>query len=368
MKNSLYFAEKQTVDLRRRVDAGESVSVVGIPGSGITIFLRHFSNETAGESLYIDVASLPEPSENEFYNSLLHLLDGTVILSASTTDVIARLKQHIQKRLSERNRVIIIIAGFDHLQPAFSSEFFRCLQVLHTIDPARIVFVFGSCRKLDSILPQDLIDTNIRLFASTYYLPPYGESDMRCLLSQFGIQPPLERSALSALIKRSGGHFQLLQLLIHSEYRHNPIDDTYIQLVFKNILSHLSTSQQNAVKKLVINAKYETKDTFLINVGIVRLKSGAYVLFSDLFTEYIRKYYSLKLPAKERRLLAILKKKEGRVVTKHEIYDAVWRGSEVGSEWALNALIYRLRRHPAFRAQPYVIENYKKIGYSLTKI
>ena len=368
MKRSLYFAQQQTADLMRRIDTSESTSVVGVPGSGITIFLRHLSNELTEESSYVDVASLPKPSVREFHDALLRSLGGEPMKSGSINDVVARSKEHIQKRLDSGGKAIIIIAGFDHLQPAFSPEFFHYLQVLHTIDPKRVVFVFGSCRKLDSLLPRSLIDINLRLFASTYYLQPYSEDDCTYLLSKYGVQPQLNQATLSELIKLSGGHFQLLQLLINSEYKSSPIDDIYVQLVFKNILSHLSTSQRNTIKKLVVSAKYDTADTYLVNVGIVHQRDGTYMLFSELFTEYIQKYYSLKLPVKERRLLAILKKNEGRVVTKHEIYDAVWRGNEVGSEWALNALIYRLRRHPAFRSQSYTIESHKKIGYLLIKV
>jgi DNA-binding response OmpR family regulator len=99
----------------------------------------------------------------------------------------------------------------------------------------------------------------------------------------------------------------------------------------------------------------------------VVLKNGKAELFSPLFRDCVLALTSSKLPIKERRLLSILKRYEGRIVSKNDIYDAVWRGQEIGSEWALNALIYRLRKHPAFIAQRYSIENHKKLGYSLQK-
>ncbi|MBI2597455.1 winged helix-turn-helix domain-containing protein [Candidatus Daviesbacteria bacterium] len=59
----------------------------------------------------------------------------------------------------------------------------------------------------------------------------------------------------------------------------------------------------------------------------------------------------------------------GNVVSKDEIFTEVWgEESENATDWALDALIYRLRKHPFLKAHGYIIESYKKVGYSLIQV
>jgi hypothetical protein len=366
MNNSYIFASQQIADLTKRVNSGTTTSVLGVPGAGITLFLRHLADQLSEEVIYLDVFSLPSFKTNEFYKALLGKLGGKT-QSKTTEELVSDCKKQVELLAKTNDKVIICIAGFDQLQPEFSAVFFHYLRSIRAVNPSKVVFIFGICRRLDTLLPTDLINADISLFSSVYYLKPYSNEDMTYLLSTYGPHTGLNEREVRRLIELSGGHFQFLQLLLNSERRNDPVQDPFIQLAFKNIFLHLSTTQKAIVRKLVMDGTYKKPDDYLTNIGIIKQNGNKYTLFSELFADCVRAFSAPKLPIKERRLLTILKRNEGKIVPKREIYDAVWKGQEIGSEWALNALVYRLRKHPAFTTQNYTIVNHKKLGYSLTK-
>ncbi len=366
MKNTHNFATTQTNEVAKRIVAGSSVSVLGIPGLGITLLLKHLASQPLGYMAYIDVFNLPAVSSIEFFREILSKLGGKSS-SDSIDKVISACKDRLEEINKQNLRTVICVAGFDQLSPEFSAEFFRCLRSLRGTNASKTVFVFGICRRLDALLPTGVMDLDISLFSSVYYLKPFPKEDMQYLISVYGPYTDLGPDELGKLITMSGGHFQLAQLLLGSERRNDPVKDPFIHLAFKNIFLHLNPAQRNIIKKLAADGVYNKPDSYLTDVGLVRKTKGKYELFSTLFADCVRAFNTPKLPVKEKRLLAILKKNQGKIVSKRDIYDAVWRGKETGSEWALNALVYRLRRHPVFTAQHYMIENHKKLGYTLLK-
>lgn len=368
MNNHCNFASQQIIDLAEKVDSAAAVSVLGISGVGITLFLKHATTQLIGRIIYLDVFSLTSFKTAEFYKALLQELGGSTQLKDDTTEnLISGCKKQVGLLVNENKKVVICITGFDQLQPEFSASFFHYLRSIRAVDPAKVVYIFGVCRRLDTLLPISLIDTDISLFSSVYYLKPYSKEDMNYLLSTYGPRTDLSDIEVSKLVDLSGGHFQLLQMLLNSEIRNNPTHDPFIQLIFKNIFMHLNTVQKAIVRKLATGGTYNKSDSYLTSIGIVKPSDEGHELFSKLFRDYVRELNVRKLPVKERRLLAVLKKNEGKIVSKQDIYDAIWRGTDIGSEWALNALVYRLRKHPTFIAQNYTIESHKKLGYSLMK-
>jgi hypothetical protein len=367
MNKSSNFAVQQVADIAKLIDSGTTTSVLGVPGAGITLFLKHLSAQPLGHMIYLDVFSLPSLSSYEFHKSLLEKLGGKTQAKQTNEELVAASKRQLEKLVQQNNKVVICIAGFDQLQPEFSAKFFHYLRTLRNIDSSKVVFIFGVCRRLETILPADLINTDLSLFSSVYYLKPYNEDDLRYLLSVYGPRTDLSDEEIDRLITLSGGHFQFLQLLLNSERRNDPTQDPFIQLAFKNIFTPLSTPQKAIVRKLAATGTYNEAEDYLKNVGIIKKIGDTYELFSPLFADCVRTFSAPKLPVKERRLLSILKKNEGRVVSKRDIFDAVWRGQDIGSEWALNALVYRLRKHPAFIIQNYTIESHKKLGYTLQR-
>lgn len=363
--DSAAFCKDRVADIKKLIDSGTSLTILGIPGAGITLFLKHLaSQQPLGHMVYIDIFALPVPTGNQFYKALLGKLNGDS-RSENIEDLMVACQRQLKALASNNQKIVICVAGFDQLQPEFSADFFRSLRGLRGVDPSNIVFVFGMCRRIDTLLAGDLMNIDLGLFSSTYYLKPYTSQDMKYLLSVYGPHVDLDEATIERLIDLSGGHFQFLHLLVTSENRHDPVRDPFIELAFKNIFLHLNASQKSIIRKLVLKGVYPKQDDYLTNIGLVRKTGKGYELFSPLFASCILNLSNNKLPVKERRLLAILKRHQGKVVPKQDIYDAVWRGDEIGSEWALNALIYRLRNHPAFISQKYAIENYKKVGYIL---
>lgn len=97
-----------------------------------------------------------------------------------------------------------------------------------------------------------------------------------------------------------------------------------------------------------------------LHLGGVRFE-----LFTPLLAEYIKTNFPIKLPVKESKLFKLLRKNIGNIVSKDEIFTSVWGETSEATDWALDALIYRLRKHPFIKAQGYIIESHKKVGYTL---
>lgn len=112
-------------------------------------------------------------------------------------------------------------------------------------------------------------------------------------------------------------------------------------------------------------------DEYLLGVGYIKtinykLSTINYSLFSPVLEEFIKTNLPKKLPVKERLLFKLLQNNMGKVVSKDEIFKTVWPDNEAGAtDWALDALIYRLRKHPFMKAHGYLIESQKKVGYTL---
>ncbi len=75
----------------------------------------------------------------------------------------------------------------------------------------------------------------------------------------------------------------------------------------------------------------------------------------------------MKLPAKEAQLFKLLRNNIGKVISKDEIFSEVWGNDSEASDWALDALIYRLRKHSFMTSHGYIIESQKKVGYTLVQ-
>lgn len=86
-----------------------------------------------------------------------------------------------------------------------------------------------------------------------------------------------------------------------------------------------------------------------------------------MFESYFANHRQKESPPKENKLLNLLRERSPECVSKDEIIELLWSntGGE-GSDWALNALVYRLRKHPAFVASGKTIITHKKQGYSIT--
>lgn len=101
-------------------------------------------------------------------------------------------------------------------------------------------------------------------------------------------------------------------------------------------------------------------------MGFVIKKQSGYQLFTSLLQQHLQTKHPHELPPKEKTLLNILQKHAPDFVSKDELIEQLWNNSrDEGSEWALTAPLYRLRKHPSFIASGNTIVTYKKRGYAL---
>ncbi len=365
MKSS-QFCVPRMAEIKKRIDNSTDTSVVGMPGVGIATFLIELSKQPFGYMIFIDAHVIPQHTTADLCKALLQRLGGDSE-GKSPEEVIRAVITALRELCKQHDRIVISIGGFDQLQANFNHELFHTLITFKGVDRQKIVYMFGVCKRLDSLLTDRMMDTDLRLLSSVYYLKPYKPADLRHLLPIYGSASALDNPRLEALIEQSGGNFQFLRLLLSSQRQENPARDPFIKLAFSNIYALLTSQQKLLIRQMAQRGTSDKSDEFLLGIGLIVEDGRGYKLFSKLFQDCVLAYTLPRLPAKEQKLFRLLKKNLEQVVSKNTIYDTIWPNSDDVSEWALNALVYRLRKHPAFLAQNYSIENHKKLGYTLVK-
>lgn len=361
------FCPERLAEVKKLIDSSVTTSIIGVPGVGISIFLKYLTTQPFANFIYIDVFGLPNLSTHDLFKALLTKLGGNA-KSKSEGELVTECKERLEKLSQINDRVVICFGGFDQLKSSFSQDFFHHLRSIRNVNQQKIVFIFGICRRLETLISEDLMDTDLNMLSSVYYLKPYSKDDLSYLLSIYGPNMEMSKENLQELLELSGGHFQFLQLLLRSERLNNPASDPFMKLALRNIYQHLTYRQKKIVQKVAVSGTYDKQDDYLTKVGLVIQENGEYKLFSSILESYVKSQTSEKLPTKEAKLFSLLKNRLGKVVSKDEIFESIWKDdSDEASDWALDALIYRLRRHPAFVSKGYLIENQKKQGYTLVK-
>ncbi|MDP3733490.1 MAG: helix-turn-helix domain-containing protein, partial [Candidatus Daviesbacteria bacterium] len=255
-------------------------------------------------------------------------------------------------------KIVIIFSRFDQLKKDFDANFLSNLQSLATIQPGKIVLIFTSIKPLDEIASNAITGGNMTFYSKYLYFKPYSSMDLKKLLKLEGV---LSFKDLDKLIELSGGHNQLLHILLNSQKQQNLLLDRFVKMQLKELVDYLDYQQKKQIQKIALGKQTEI-DEYLLGVGMVK----NFKLFTPLLTDYIKTNMPVKLPVKEKFLFNLLRKNMGKTVSKDEIFTEVWPGNEEGaSDWALDALIYRLRNHPFIKSQGYIIESHKKVGYTL---
>lgn len=362
------FCKKDIEAIKNLIDASTSFSVVGIPGMGISIFLRYLATKSFACFIHIDIYELSSLNETEFFRLMLKQL-GTKSPPNNLELVIESIKNKLRRLVHEHPRVVLIFNRFDQLKKEFNQQFFMHLRVLRDIDKERIVFIFATNRSLVEQIPDALSGGNLNMLSKNYYLKPYSPKDLLALVKLNSAGLKIKKQDLMKAVSLSGGHYQLLQLLLKSEFlTPTPLLSFPVKLQIKELFEFLNYDQRKALQGIVFKKKLKVLDPYLLNVGFLKLISvDEYEVITPLLKEYIRSNVRLKLPILEAKLFKLLKANFGKTVSKDKIFEVIWNNSEEVSDWALNSLIYRLRKNPTFVANNYVIESQKKVGYILLK-
>ncbi len=336
------------------IDSRQSFNLVAIPGVGVTFFVKYLERRLSARFVYINPYEMHEFSKQAVYAQLAKKLGMDEPGSASVDDIRRALLELSQSASS----VVILFNRFDRVSGVVDERFYDVLRHLRDANRSKIVigFVTGVPLINDARLARSLMG----LVTRTVYFSGYGDTDMQQILAGSGA-----RAATDQELRLAGGHHVLLQVLMGCQDMENALSDPMVELVIKDMLASLPQNYRRHVERLALKGA-GSDDAFLLGTHFVSQEAERTILFTPLMEEYIRRSHHVKLPQKEQRLFDVLARHGGRVVNKQEIFDYVWREQNgIASEWALNALVYRLRRHPGFDARRYEIESHKKSGYVL---
>lgn len=357
------FCSKRVLEMRKLLHPSGFFTMLGIPGVGISFFIRFLATRDFAYFIYLDTASLASATKHEFFVALLKEL-GVTNIPKSEQEMLEEAKKRV-KELADEKHVIFLFNRFDDLGKEINKILLSNLRTLRHISADNISMIFVTHKPLTDVSEGALQGGNLDMFSNIYYFQPYEKEDLRQLFILHSQDLLEEEGAFDEAYENSGGHYELAKLLLKSK-ENKAVVQKFINFSLKKIYAGLSYAQKKMVQKIAFDKPLKDVDMLLVQLGY--LKEDSY-FFSPLFAEYIRTATMIKLPIKEAKLFQLLKKRIDRLVSKEEIFTALWQEDEqeFGSDWALNSLIYRLRKNPAFKAKGYIIESHKKMGYMLVR-
>jgi len=361
------FAPEKLKEFKGMIDAGISFVVMSMPGVGASYFLKYLCSSSIAYFIHVDLYELPSLTTHEFYRLFLIELGGEPGNHGSSNksdDAIFSESKGILKKLLERQeKIVIIFSRFDQLKKEFDWNFLSNIQSLTTIAQGKIIEIFTSVKPLNETAPEAVSGGNLNFFSKDLYFKPFSASDLKKL---FLLDHTLKAHPnIDDLINLSGGHIQLFDIILNSHKQQNLMLDQFVKQQMKSLMGYLDYQQSKQVQKIALGKRVDEVDEYLLGVGMVKKIGDHFELFTPLLAQYIKENMPIKLPAKEAKLFKLLKNNMGKVVSKDEIFSTVWPNSEDATDWALDALIYRLRKHPFMLSHGYIIESNKKVGYSL---
>lgn len=360
------FASQKLKEVKQLINSGISFTVCGIPGVGVTIFLRYLATLDFAHFVFIDVYKLPQLTKSELFKTLLSELGGKV-KHADDGQIINECSK-ILHDLTQKEKVVIIFNRFDTLKKEIDKTLFTNLSSLWEADRQKVVFIFTGNRPIVETAAKEIGGGYLYILSKNFYFKTYSFEDLKDILDS--LYPGLndDQQVTEKALKLSGGHHQLFHLLLKSVKFENPLEDLFIRLQLKEIYENFTYAQRKMLQNIVKGKIVENIDPFLEEIGVIAKYKSGIKFFTPLLKDYIEGYLPLKLPIKESKLFNLFKKNEGRIVFKHELFEAVWPNDDgEASDWALNSLIYRIRMNPVFKTSGYAIESYKKQGYKLIK-
>lgn len=356
------FAREKMADFKRLIEGGQSFTVVSMPGVGVSYFLKYLACLNFAYFIHIDLYNLPTLTQHEFYR-MFHRDLGLKSSSATDEQVFLEIKAKIKKLAEKNQKVVIIFSRFDQLKRDLDENFLSNLQSLTTLSLGKIVLIFTAIKPLYELTPDAVTGGNLPFYSRILYFKPFSEQDLKKL---FLLEHTLKaHPELDEMIKLSGGHSQLLNVFNNSHKQNNLLLDKFVTLQLKDLYNYLDYQQKKQLQKIALGKAVSDIDEYLLGVGYIIQDKQDFKLFSPILQEYIKTNIPLKLSVKEALLFKLLRNNMGRVVAKDEIFQNVWGGSADATDWALDALIYRLRNSQFMKSHGYIIESHKKVGYTL---
>lgn len=380
------FAKEKVKEFQSLIETGISFTVVSMPGVGVSFFLKYLTSKDFASPqkpeqsdgwqahlLHIDLYALPTLNQHEFYRMFLRDLGGNP--NGKTDEQVFIEAKNILKKLTEEDKkLVLIFSRFDSLKKAFDANFLSNIQSLTAVAPNQIVLIFTAIKPLEELAPLAITGGNLAFYSRILYFTPFAKNDLESLFMldhTHTAHPDLKKA-----IEQSGGHNQLLHIFINSHKKQNLLLDKFVKLQLRDLYDYLDYDQKKQVQAIALGKNVAEADEYLLGVGYIKIVKSPisnlqYQIFSPVLEEYIKTNMPKKLPAKERLLFKLLQNNMGKVVSKDEVFAIVWGENPPAggaTDWALDALIYRLRKSSFMKSNGYIIESYKKVGYTLIKI
>lgn len=359
------FCHEMMQEAKALIDSSMTFTAVSMPAVGLSFFMRFLATRDFAHFVHVNIYELSTVGKSEFFRLLYRELGGK---NNPKTDqeVIDHCKRLVHELVQKYPKVVIIFNRFDQLKNDFDSSLFSNLRSIREIDRLKLVMIFTASKPLIEMAPERIMGADLYMYSKCIYFKPFTQEDLMAIAKMNGVRANLKSKNAALALSLSGGHHQLFQLLLNTERPEDPLLDRFIKTRLKELYGYLSYHQRKVIQKIALGKSVSQVDEYLLQVGLVVEEAGKFRLFSPLFGDYIKIYVAVRLPSKEYRLYKILMSRLGQVVSKDELFEAVWKDKAYeSSDWALNSLIYRLKRHPAFVSSGYILENHKKEGYIL---
>ncbi|PJA39958.1 hypothetical protein CO179_03870, partial [candidate division WWE3 bacterium CG_4_9_14_3_um_filter_39_7] len=200
-----------------RIHQKDSFLVIGMPGVGVSSFLRsltlEFSQKDTQQTLYIDLNESRALTEQSFYQ---HIIDRYNELTQQTLTSITELTSYI----NENNlHLVIIVDRFEKAVKQLGEEFFDGLRSTIESSGKSVTFICGLDQDLLDIRNYEDIDQFYTLISSfNYYLKPLSKEDSFSFISTLEKERNMSMSdqTKEQLYVLTGGHLRMLKSYILS--------------------------------------------------------------------------------------------------------------------------------------------------------
>lgn len=423
-KYPINFRKDDALSLGKDLESRRSVVLIGMKRVGISNFLRFFLNHEDIVRTYIggkmthlfipvDLNDLVEREVFPFWIlTLKRILDSVessglgkptkkyveglfldCMQSKDTFLTIESVKKSLVRITGEKVLPTIFFIRFDRLKDVVTPELFGNLQSLKEAANQKLSYVFTSFRGLDFLSPSVFTKSSLSVFARNMFVRPGENDDIKIIFDSYQdrYKLPISSSLENSLFEVVDGYVQYLQLaLISFHERGVQVKDK------KEIFDFLSKDERiilqseelwesldNLEKAVLLKAEKGIEPTYderkeaqyLWDTGILIDKNGKNLLFSPLFSHYVRESQSgkkgnganIELSKKELLLFNFLKSRKGEICEREEIIQAVWAEvEELGvSDWAIDRLVARLRVKLKAQKSPFEIQTVKTRGYKM---
>ncbi len=393
--------EEEVKKLLEIIRSGRSAQIVGIPGSGKSIFLRllaynknlrlkhlgetqkfvHFTlmdfSEMKKRPLFdvikFMLISLSYSLGERGFKALQAEINNTLKDALSFNDeliLFQALKRSVDFLAVEKKMTLIFLFDrfFEYI-PFIDQRFFLNLKILRNQAKYRFSTVFSLPRPLEELLEPSLLSEYYEFVAGNIvYLPFYDPVglDFRLSYLEKVTHKKVSGQIKKALIKLTGGHGKLMRVCFEILLSDNPHDNLREFLLTKSsvkaslfeIWNALSVQEQEELKNdretssltalgLLKNGKMTIP---LLEEFIKTLPKKVYPIIFDPDKNEIRhgdEDFTEKLSPSEFRLLKFLIINRDKTCSKEEIISNVWKDTQTQegvTDQALDQIIYRVRK------------------------